>query len=218
MAFDLPTARAERVESRETTARAGRRKETARVEIARSLEDYAKVISIRAAVYMAGQRCPYDEEFDGNDLCAMHFIGYVGREPVASLRARFFADFAKLERLAVRAEHRNSSMAFRMVRYGIQTCRRKGYSRIYGHAQERLVDFWKRFGARPMPDRGSLTFSDFRYKEMLLETTPLPDAITLESSGYEIIRPEGDWDRPGPLEASAARPVTSPLLDSGRAR
>jgi hypothetical protein len=26
-----------------------------------------------------------------------------------------------------------------------------------------------------------------------------------------LIRPEGEWDKPGPLEISAQRPVTSPI-------
>ena len=36
-------------------------------------------------------------------------------------------------------------------------------------------------------------------------------AITLDSDPYVIIRPEGDWDRPGVLDMSAGRPVSSPL-------
>lgn len=181
------------------------------VTVARTLEDIMKMTAIRAAVYMAEQSCPFDEEFDGNDFCGLHLIGSVGREPAACLRARFFADFAKLERLAVRHEFRHSTIAFDMVRAGIELCRRKGYRRIYGHAQDRLVPFWRRFGARPMGKSFELVFSDFGYTEVLLETTPHPDALTLEADPYVLIRPEGDWDRAGVLENSTAREVTSPL-------
>jgi len=182
-----------------------------RIEVARQVEDLMKVTAIRSAVYLSEQECPYAEEFDGNDFCAAHFIGYIGEEPVACLRGRFFADFAKLERLAVRREYRNSSIAFRMVREGILFARQKGYTRIYGHAQDRLIPFWSRFGARPVEPRRPLIFSDFSYTEMLLKAEPLPDAITLETDPYVIIRPEGEWSRPGILERSAERPVTSPL-------
>ena len=184
-----------------------------RVEVARSLSDMMKITALRAAVYMAEQTCPYDEEFDGNDFCAMHFIGYVDDEPAGCLRERFFADFAKLERLAVRHEFRRSTLAFDLVRAGIQLARRKGYTRIYGHAQDRLVPFWRRFGARPVSKPGRLTFSDFGYTEMLLETAPDPDAIRLGADPYVIVRPEGAWDKPGILERSASRPVTSPLRE-----
>ena len=184
---------------------------TIRVTLARTIEDMMKVTAIRSAVYLSEQSCPYDEEFDGNDFCAAHLIGFVGREPAACLRARFFADFAKLERLAVRHEFRHSTLAFRMVREGIHFARQKGYRRIYGHAQDRLVPFWSRFGAKPIRTHLALSFSDFSYTEMLLETEPTDDAITLEADPYVIIRPEGAWDEPGILETSASRPITSPL-------
>ena len=186
------------------------------IRIARSFEDMAQVIAIRSAVYLSEQRCPYEEEFDGNDFCAMHLIAFRNDEPAASLRLRFFADFAKAERLAVRAEHRNSTIAFRIVREGLKICRRKGYRRVYGHAQDRLVNFWSRFGGRPMRDRPKLVFSDFSYTEMLFEFDPSPDAISLESTGYEIIRPEGAWDEPGVLETSAGRKATSPNFSERR--
>jgi len=188
------------------------------VTVARSLNDLMQITAIRAAVYLGEQACPYDEEFDGNDFCAAHLIGYRGHEPIGCLRARFFADFAKLERLAVRHQFRNSPIAFQLVRAGIDLARKKGYRRIYGHAQDRLVPFWSRFGARPMPKRCQLVFSDFSYTEMLLDAAPHPNPITLDSDPYEIIRPEGAWDRPGPLDHSANRPVTSPLANILAAR
>lgn len=180
------------------------------ISVASSMTDLMKVVAIRAAVYLAEQDCPFSEEFDGNDFCAMHLIGTVKGEPAACLRARFFADFAKLERLAVRHEFRRSRLSFDMVRTGIKLCKRKGYTRIYGHAQDRLVSFWSRFGARPMEPHRELTFSDYSYTEMLLVTERDPDAISLDSDPYVLIRPEGVWDEPGPLEFSAVRPVTSP--------
>ncbi|MFX5622518.1 hypothetical protein ABTE00_20410, partial [Acinetobacter baumannii] len=60
------------------------------IRIARNVQDLMLVTAIRSAVYLAEQDCPYEEEFDGNDLVAAHFIGFIGDEPVACLRARFF--------------------------------------------------------------------------------------------------------------------------------
>jgi predicted GNAT family N-acyltransferase len=183
------------------------------IKVARTLNDMMEVVAIRSSVFMAEQTCPYLEEFDGNDFCATHLIGYVGDEPAACLRARFFASFAKLERLAVRHEYRNTRLSFDMVWAGIELARKKGYTSIYGHAQDRLVKFWSRFGAKPMGANRKLEFSDYSYTEMLLEVEPHPDPLTLESDPYELIRPEGEWDEPGILERSIVRPVTSPLHD-----
>ena len=184
------------------------------IKVARSLSDMMQIVAIRSAVFISEQDCPYDEEFDGNDFCSTHLIGYVGNEPAACLRARFFADFAKLERLAVRHEFRRSRLSFKIVRAGIELARAKGYKRIYGHAQDRLVNFWSTFGARPMEARDKpLVFSDFSYTEMLLEAEPHPDAITLDSDPYLLIRPEGKWHEDAILEKSASRDVTCPLHD-----
>ena len=56
------------------------------IRIARDPNDLMLVTAIRAAVYLAEQDCPIEEEFDGNDLVAAHFIGFIGAEPAACLR------------------------------------------------------------------------------------------------------------------------------------
>jgi predicted GNAT family N-acyltransferase len=183
---------------------------TISVRLARNLNDLMTVIAIRSAVYIAEQDCPLGEEFDGNDLVAAHFIGFIGDEAVGCLRVRFFGDFAKVERLAVRHQYRKSRVSFKMVQASVDYVKRKGFRKIYGQAQDRLVSFWAHFGAKPLQNPRQISFSDFSYTEMLLEIEPSPDAITLDSDPYVIIRPEGEWDTPGVLDRSATRAVTSP--------
>ena len=188
------------------------------VTIARNFEDMMRVTSIRSAVYLAEQECPYDEEFDGNDFSATHLIGYVGNEPAGCLRVRYFADFAKIERLAVRREFRKTRLAFQIVRAGIELCRAKGYRRLYGHSQKRLLNFWGRFGFRPLEGGREFVFSDFDYVEIVLDTTPHPQAVSIGVDPYIMIRPEGRWHVPGILERSAIRPVTRPSVGGQRER
>jgi predicted GNAT family N-acyltransferase len=182
------------------------------VTIARTFEDLMRVASLRSAVYIGEQECPYEEEFDGNDLAATHLLGYVGDEPAGCLRIRYFADFAKVERLAVRKEFRNTRLAFQLVRAGIELCQKKGYRRLYGHAQKRLVNFWSRFGFKEFDGGHELVFSDFDYVEMVAELDRHPEAIGIGADPYVIIRPEGRWHVPGVLERSASRPTTRPSL------
>jgi len=183
------------------------------IKVARTLDDIMQITAIRSAVFLSEQKCPYEEEFDGNDFCGVHLIGYHRDEPIACLRARFFAEFAKLERLAVRHEFRNSRMSFDIVWAGIELAKKKGYKKIYGHAQNRLVNFWSRFGAKPLDEKRPLQFSDFSYTEMLLETEPHSNPITLDSDPYVIIRPEGEWHNASVLDQSSDRETTSPLRD-----
>jgi len=181
----------------------------ATVTVARSFEDLTRVISIRSAVYMAEQDCPYEEEFDGNDLSATHSIGYIGDEPAGCLRLRYFAGFVKMERLAVRHEFRTSKLAFRLVRAGIDLARRKGYRRVYGHVREDLVRFWEVFGFRLVPGRPAFNFSGITFLEMAGDLAPDPMALYFGDDPYTLVRPEGRWDTPGILEHSAVRDVRS---------
>ena len=183
------------------------------VTVAHSLEDIFRIMSVRSAVYIGGQRCPYEEEFDGNDFAATHLLGYVGSEPAGCLRLRFFASFVKIERLAVRSEFRKTRLAFELVRAGIELGRVKGYRKFYGHAQKRLTNFWGRFGFRPLENKSAFAFSDFDYIEMVMEAAQHPQAVDVECDPYRIIRPEGRWHAPSILERSASRPVTRPSLE-----
>jgi predicted GNAT family N-acyltransferase len=172
------------------------------VTMARSVEDIFKVFSVRSATYIAEQFCLYSEEFDGNDFCATHFLGTIDGDAAGCIRIRFFDGFAKIERLAVRAEYRNSRLAFKLVRAAIEHCRMKGYRRIYGHSRLDLVKFWSIFGFRPMAGRDSFAFANVKYVEILWDHDSHPDAITLNAPPMVVIRPEGAWDRPGPLDIS----------------
>ena len=181
------------------------------VTVTRTLEDLNKVMAIRSAVYISEQECPYEEEFDGNDFAATHLIGYVGNEPAATLRLRFFADFAKLERVAVRHEFRNTRISFELIKAAIEFCRIKGYRRLYGHARKGLQKFWTHFGFATFEGGSTLVFSDHEYVEMVLEMDRHPQAIAIGADPYVIIRPEGRWHMPSVLEQSASRPLTRPV-------
>jgi predicted GNAT family N-acyltransferase len=187
------------------------------VTVVRSIEDLMRVLSIRSAVYLGEQQCPYLEEFDGNDFSSTHLLGYVGNEPAGCLRIRYFADFAKIERLAVRKEFRKQRISLQLVEAAIELCHAKGYQRLYGHAQKRLVKFWSQFGFTTFEGGQELVFSDFDYVEMQMVTERRPNAITIGIDPYLIIRPEGQWHRPGVLDHSRTRPVSRPSIERGAA-
>ena len=182
------------------------------VKVAHSVEEMMRAFAVRAAVFLSEQNCPYAEEFDGNDFTATHVLGLVGAEPAATMRIRYFADFAKPERLAVRKEFRKSGITAEVIKFGIELCRRKGYHKLYGHAQVRLLPFWQRYGFQPT-GRDSFVFSDHEYIEIRCDLEPHPEAITGDVDPLVMVRPEGDWDRPGVLDRSGARPATNPTGD-----
>ncbi len=182
-----------------------------RFNVVSSLDDFMRVQTVRSLTFMAEQDCPYDEEFDGNDFTGIHILARYDREPVGTLRLRFFSDFAKLERVAVRRQFRRSAFAGTMIRYALAVCARKGYSLVYAHAQVRLLDFWKTVGFVEMPGRDRFVFSDHEYAHVSRSLPADPKAVTLDSDPLTIIRPEGQWDQPGVLDLSVTRGATNPV-------
>lgn len=184
------------------------------VRVARTVDDLMRAVALRGAVYIGEQECPYEEEFDGNDFSATHLIGYVGDEPAGCMRIRYFADFAKVERLVIRKEFRSSGLARQIVRESVGLCQSKGYERVYVYAQKRLVKFWSKCGFIVPANARELVFSDFDYIEMIHISERKRDAISEETPPYVIIRPEGEWQTPGILEKSVTRGLRRPSAET----
>jgi predicted GNAT family N-acyltransferase len=178
--------------------------------VVHDLNDLMKAVAIRAAVHV-GERCPFEQEFDGNDFSGSHVLAYAGDEPIGCVRIRYFGEFAKLERLAVREEYRGRGAGTKLVEAATELCRTKGYLRLYAHAQTRLIEFWARHGFAVIDPQRRFMFCDCEYVEIVRELEPFPRPIGLGLDPYTLIRPEGRWDRPGILERSAARLQRSPL-------
>lgn len=180
------------------------RKPTRRIDVrlARSFEDMARIFAVRSSTYLAEQFCLYDEEFDGNDFCASQFLGTVDGDPAGCIRLRYFGGFAKLERLAVRKEYRRTRLAFELVRASLRHSRRKNFTQIYGHSRRDLLPFWGRFGFRPIEGRPVFRFANLEYIEVAANLEEDPEAIRFGGDPMVAIRPEGDWDRLGPLDLS----------------
>lgn len=185
------------------------------VTIARTLNELMEVMAVRTLVYVGEQTCPFDEEYDGNDFCgATHFLLRANGEPVGALRLRWFNDFVKLERVAVRREHRGGPGAIALVRAAFDLAERKGYQRMLGHAQVRLVPFWKRhFNFEPRQGRQPFVFSDHEYVEIeapVGSNVSGDDTISIDSDPLVLLRPEGEWHFPGVLDRSSKRTATNP--------
>lgn len=181
------------------------------VVVCRTLPDIMQAMAVRSLVYMGEQACPYDEEYDGNDFAGTtHLVLRRNGEPIGTLRVRWFAEFAKVERVAVRSEFRGGRATLMLILAAKRLAEKKNYRQILGYGQVRLIPFWEQyFNARIREGREGFVFSDHDYVEMVVEGAPPPDALTLDSDPLVLLRPEGDWDETGVLDRSAARPATN---------
>lgn len=181
------------------------------VVICRTLPEIMQAMAVRTLVYMGEQACPYDEEYDGNDFAGTtHLVLRRNGEPIGTLRVRWFADFAKVERVAVRREYRRGRATLMLILAAKRLAEKKNYRNILGYGQVRLIPFWEQyFNARIRDNREGFVFSDHDYVEMIVEGQPPADAITLDSDPMVLLRPEGAWDEAGILDRSAARAATN---------
>lgn len=168
--------------------------------VVHGMDDFVKMAVVRAAVYMGEKSFAYTQQFDGNDFAATHLLYSVKNEPAGCIRIRFFGEFAKMERLAVRKEFRTSRIAFEIVRAAVDLCRAKGYTKLYGHASEDILDFWLHFGFKVHNGGSTFELASWPLVEMVEDVEPFADAVRIGDDPVRTIRPEGQWDEPCALE------------------
>lgn len=177
------------------------------IKIVQCQEDLMKTFLVRAIVYMHEQQCPYEEEFDLNDYSATQILGTIEGEPVLTARIRYFGDFAKLERLAIRKEYRGLGLGHKLLQFMMRICIKKGFCKMYLHAQSRLAPFYEDYGFEVV--KSTFAFSDHDYLEMVANLD-IPKADYLSKDPMISNRPEGKWDEPGPIEREVSQqPIPS---------
>lgn len=173
------------------------------IKVVHDAEELLKVRTVRAATYLAEQNTPYSEDVDGNDFSATHLLGYVGEEPAGCIRIRYFAGFVKLERLAVLSRFRRTRLALSLVKAAIEFARMKGYVRFYGQAEAEVIKLWAHFGFVPRKGPGLQYLTNKISFEGDLQVPAHPEPLSPYSGAEVLLRPEGQWDRPGTLEQGA---------------
>lgn len=190
------------------TADLGNRPEIT-IKLASTSDEMMQCFMLRAAVFMGEQQCPYWEEYDGNDYTASHLILYVDGEPAASIRVRWFANFAKLERAIILKRYRSYGLFLPFVHWAKEFCRKKGYPKAYLHGQRRLWPIFERDGFRKVDDK-VFHFSDHEYGAFACDLDVGEDAPSVTTDPMVLNRPEDQLDMPGILEESMERGASNP--------
>ncbi|WP_439612188.1 GNAT family N-acetyltransferase [Reyranella sp.] len=182
------------------------------IKLASTSDEMMQCFMLRAAVFMGEQQCPYWEEYDGNDYTASHLILYVDGEPAASIRVRWFAGFAKLERAIILKRYRSYGLFLPFVHWAKEFCRKKGYPKVYLHGQKRLWPIFEKDGFRKVDDK-VFHFSDHEYGAFACDLDVGENAPTVTTDPMVLNRPEDKLDMPGILEESMDRGASNPHAD-----
>ena len=120
-----------------------------RVKKVENQQELDQAFEIRREVFIVGQDCPEEEEFDGLDEEATHFMAYVQGEPAGTCRYRITQKGYKLERFAVLEKFRGKGIGKRLVQtvlgYLDQLNLETG-TLLYLHAQVEAMGLYSRYG------------------------------------------------------------------------
>jgi len=172
------------------------------VEVVKSMEQLIQIFALRAICFMEDTGLPYDHAFDGNDLQSTHVVAYDGIEPVATLRIRWFKDFAKIERTAFRKSHRSIPYIKLMADFTFAHIARKGYAVAMTHASPLFARLWRmHFGFRNVPGKPPVEYHGEKYIELVRQLDIPSNVITSDTEVAVLFRTEGEWDTPAKYEA-----------------
>lgn len=114
--------------------------------------DYAAAMAVRALVWLSEPGAKFATQFDENDYNSSHVLLWVDDEPVGTLRIRWFSEFARFERMAIRQDYRSFRIFRRLVGFAMDLCAAKGFKTVIGVARPPGDKFWKRFGGESLGD------------------------------------------------------------------
>ena len=115
-----------------------------KVVIVTTGEQLRDAYAVRSICFMEENGLSADQAFDGNDFQATHIAVYFRKEPIGATRLRWFSDFAKIERTAIRPAYRDPRVLRRCAEFVFSHVARKGYSTLVTHAAERHARVWIR--------------------------------------------------------------------------
>lgn len=108
-------------------------------------EFFSEAVKIRTKVFIEEQNTDYDEEFDGEDAEAEHYLVYYDNIPAAAGRRRLTKEGHKIERFAVYKEFRGKHLAIALMNEMLKDLL-PTEQKIYLHAQTHAESFYKQFG------------------------------------------------------------------------
>ncbi len=119
------------------------------IEIARitAPSDRNDCIHIRTVVFVEEQNVPKQEEIDGLDGEAEHYLLWVNKKPIATARVRILDDVAKIERVAVLRNERGLNIGRKLMEFIMADIQKnKDITLMKLGAQVQVIPFYENLG------------------------------------------------------------------------
>lgn len=118
------------------------------IKEAADASDFAICMAIRMEVFVKEQGVPLEEEMDEFDATSTHYLMRLDGAPIATARTRVMEDgTGRIERVAVRKEHRGDGQGEQMVEHLIVRLRNHPkVKKIQLTAQTNVLEFYEKLG------------------------------------------------------------------------
>ena len=168
------------------------------IDVVRSLSDLMKSFDLRRNVFVKNGGVPENEEFDGNDFTATHFLAKVNGKPAATCRMRYFGDFVRLERACVAPEFKHFNLFQSVWAFVKNFAEEKGFKTGYCLCEEKYLSHWEKQGFEKIKGTEPLKMGHRTLYPVLYHFSPKSSAIKLNSNPEFMIAAEGKWTIPQP--------------------
>ncbi len=108
-------------------------------------ELFKEAEKIRIKVFVEEQNTDFDEEFDGLDDKAEHFLIFFDNKPVGTSRVRITKEGVKIERFAVLKQYRRKNTGAELLKKILEEYLPLN-QKIYLNAQVQAMKFYEKFG------------------------------------------------------------------------
>lgn len=120
------------------------------IRVASGFDDLVRCLVVRGAVWLgedeAKDRTDYASLFDDNDHSATHILVLVGDEPAGTMRIRWYPNFVRFERLAVRKRFRSFRLFRRLARFAFDLAAARGFQFANALARQGTEKAWAMVG------------------------------------------------------------------------
>ena len=102
-----------------------------------------EITHIRNIVFVKEQCVPKNIEMDGKDVDCNHFLIYKKNEPIGTARLQ---SGGKIERVSILKTERKKGLGTKLMKFIINSARKKDLEKVYLHSQMDSIDFYKSLG------------------------------------------------------------------------
>jgi predicted GNAT family N-acyltransferase len=117
-----------------------------------SAQEMEQAFEIRRIVFVIGQQCAPDEEYDEYEKTCRHFLAKIQGIQAGTCRIRETSFGIKLERFAVLEHFRGQNIGAALVENCLQKIQGT-HEKVYLHAQEHALKFYEKFGFQAVGER-----------------------------------------------------------------